>query len=192
MEELGKQVQKKEHFEKSSIEIKRSSIHGFGVFAAKNIAPKEVIEECPVIIFRKLMLEYREVISDREFYWDGRNNAIALGYGSMYNHDGSSNARFVIDRQNQAMNFIATKPIIVGTEILVNYGDDWFGSRKSYTGSFKQLDNSSSLLKVIVLLLFLLVLSRVFPFHVQSFSRDAKAAVHQPALSLNSKKGDVN
>ena len=148
-----------------NIELKPSSIHGCGVFATKDISPKEVIEECPVIIFQRLELEYRNELSNRLFFWDEANSAIVLGCGSMYNHAKDYNATFSVDRDNQRMIFIATKHIATGSEILVNYGDDWFSSRDNKTAVINQQErkNNLGLLKVSVLLLILLILSKIFP-----------------------------
>jgi uncharacterized protein len=164
----------KECFKKGSIEIKCSPIHGYGVFATKDIVPKELIEECPVIIFGKFILEHREQISDREFYWDDKNNAIALGCGSIYNHDSDFNATFSIDSKNQSVIFIATKPIVSGEEVLVDYGDGWFDSRKNDPVLYEPQEKSSGVFKVIILLLFLLVLSKVFPLDSRFLSPGTK------------------
>ena len=133
MEEHNHTLYKKERFERDNIEIRLSPIQGYGVFATKDFSPKEVIEECPVIIFQRLDLDYRESISNRLFFWDDANSAIVLGCGSMYNHAKDYNATFSVDRDNQRMIFIATKHIATGSEILVNYGDDWFSSRNNKT-----------------------------------------------------------
>ncbi|HBS51931.1 MAG TPA: hypothetical protein DEA62_02955 [Coxiellaceae bacterium] len=170
MEEHNHTLYKKERFERDNIEIRLSPIQGYGVFATKDFSPKEVIEECPVIIFQRLDLDYRESISNRLFFWDDANSAIALGCGSIYNHaeEGKDNAAFSIDRNNQQVVFIATKHIAAGTEILINYGDDWFASRKNKGLIIDQQKNESGLFKITILFLTLLALSKIFPVGLAS------------------------
>ena len=170
---LLEEMPHKEYFFKNSIELRVSPTHRYGVFAIRDIAPKEIIEECPVIIFRGLKIEYREEISSREFFWDDLNSAIALGYGSMYNHADDSNATYAIDHDDQILRFITTKHIAADTEILVHYGNGWFASRKETPESLdpEQKRNNIGVFKVAILLLTLFVLSQVFPIHSESLEQ---------------------
>lgn len=150
-----------EEIEQVNIEIRFSPIHRYGVFAKKDITPQKVIEECPVAFFSKLEMK-SIAITDIAFIWDDNNAIIPLGYGSMYNHSAQSNAIYVCDHQNKTLNFIATKHIPAGTEILVNYGDKYWATRNKKPA---EISNSCSASKVIVLLLLLLGLSKIFPIN---------------------------
>ena len=55
--------------------------------------------------------------------------ALALGYGSLYNHASVGNNAKYEHASRYTFRFLATKPIAVGEEILVTYGPEWWKSR---------------------------------------------------------------
>ena len=59
--------------------------------------------------------------------------AIALGFGSIYNHAVHANADFILDFENNTIDIVAIRDIAAGEEITINYhgetGNDeklWF------------------------------------------------------------------
>lgn len=105
---------------------------GRGVFALRDIPAGMVIERAPVIL-----IPYEQVFGDspgvREasariswyvFGWDGvtkrRYVALALGYGSIYNHAHAPNARYEPEPPD-VLRFVATRDIAAGEEITINY-----------------------------------------------------------------------
>ena len=102
-----------------------SELHGLGVFAAAPIEAGAVIEICPVLLFPKTQLEHvrRTVLDDYYFDWgdDGEWYAMALGYGSLYNHAYQPNADYAMDFETNTIDFFALRDIEPGEEILVNY-----------------------------------------------------------------------
>lgn len=112
------------------VEVKLSTIHGYGVFAARTINAGEIIEECPVLVVKKADLD----LLNYWFRWQetpeaGSRSALALGYGSLYNHSSESNAEFVCDYPRQLIVIKAKKTIPIGEEILVYYADGWLELR---------------------------------------------------------------
>jgi uncharacterized protein len=107
------------------IGMKKTEKYGRGIFAIRNIKNGELIEEVPVIIIPKIEWKLmREcVLSDYIFRW-GEDKALALGYGSLYNHSYTPNARYVTNIENQSIDFYARKDIREGEEIMVNYNGD--------------------------------------------------------------------
>jgi SET domain-containing protein len=116
---------------------------GRGVLAAEAIRPGEVIEVAPVLVLtpREKPELGRPVLGEYSFEWgtgpddDGPYDihALALGYGALYNHAPTPNARYEHDYQLPALRFIALRDIAEGEEITINYhgetGDDeklWF------------------------------------------------------------------
>lgn len=96
---------------------------GRGVFTSEEIPTGTTIELSPVIL---LSAEDRKVIHtthlhDYYFQWDGDRAAIALGYGSLYNHSDGANAEFELDYDFDQIRFVARKDIPAGTEITTNY-----------------------------------------------------------------------
>lgn len=102
---------------------------GRGVFTSIEINPGDLIEVCPIILIPKLELPiiHRTCLHDYYFLW-GKNLdqcAIALGYGSIYNHSVSANANFILDLINKTIDIECIKPILAGEEIVLNYhGED--------------------------------------------------------------------
>lgn len=105
--------------------IASSPIGGRGVFTSQAIPKETTIELAPVIILdpteTKIIHETR--LHDYYFIWDGDGSAIALGYGSLYNHSTENNVDFYMDYEFKQINFFALKPIAAGEELLINYTD---------------------------------------------------------------------
>jgi SET domain-containing protein len=180
---------KKTPFETANIEIKQSPIHRYGVFATKDFTPKEIIEVCPVIVFNKLKLKHRDALVERVFWWDDTSNAIALGYGSMYNHSSKEpNAIYAIDRPNQILRFIADKNIAVGSEILIDYGEVWdtyLTPQNNTPLNVAPKNDSVGSSKLIILFLLLLILSRMFPLGLDHSATNTKNIYQSTPTSHN-------
>lgn len=103
-----------------------SPIHGTGVFARQAFAPDEVIETCPVIVCPAGQEELLEQTNLRGlyFHWDDDGVALALGFGSLYNHAWSSNARYEPDVEEGLIRLICVRPIDPGDEVTINYTGD--------------------------------------------------------------------
>jgi SET domain-containing protein len=109
-----------------SIAVKRIKGKGRGVFARRLIQKGEVIERVPMIVMSAR--EYEEelsssCLSNYCFAWGRNQVALALGYGSIYNHSYSPNARYE-DVGPQTKVFIALRAIQPGEEITVNYNGE--------------------------------------------------------------------
>jgi SET domain-containing protein len=107
------------------VEIRESPGKGRGVFATQTIAAGTCIESAPVIAFSEEQWKIiaPSLLYDYVFEWGGECNggAIALGYGSLYNHDYHPNAYYVRREADGFLDFIARRDISVGEEISVNY-----------------------------------------------------------------------
>lgn len=79
-----------------AIVIKRVRGKGRGVFARRPIESGEVIETCPVLVLPSGSIEdFSAGIGAYVFEWGRGKLALALGYGSLYNHSYRPNARYV-------------------------------------------------------------------------------------------------
>lgn len=110
---------------KCQIIVKKSPIHGYGVFAAEQINAGSIIEECyalPITTLQKELNNY--------YFTDGKKNILALGYGSIYNHAHENNAAFGYHAENALLIFTASRTIQLGEEIFIDYGKEWFKSRR--------------------------------------------------------------
>ena len=63
--------------------IKKSPVHGYGVFAGKCFAEKEVIEECYTILSEK---ENKDRALYNYYFGVNDKTAILTGFGFVYNH----------------------------------------------------------------------------------------------------------
>jgi uncharacterized protein len=100
---------------------------GRGVVADGAFAAGQTIERCPVIAIpaseAPLIRDTR--LAHYYFEWgdDCKQAAIALGYGSLYNHSYSPNARYEFREAEEYLEFIALRNIAVGEEITINYNN---------------------------------------------------------------------
>jgi uncharacterized protein len=112
-----------------AVEVKRARGKGRGVFARRPIRKGEVIERVPVLVLSAA--EYEEgmdvtLLAGYVFAWGEGQIALALGYGSLYNHSYRPNARYQ-DVTPRTKQFVALRDIRPGEEVTVNYN----GSPKS-------------------------------------------------------------
>lgn len=109
------------------IEIKKSQ-YGRGIFAVRTIQKGEMIHQAPVIVCPGDQYKKLRVTELRNYYFNwGKNHdhvAIALGYGSLFNHSYSPNAMFENNLKEETVDFVALKTIKAGEEIFVNYNGD--------------------------------------------------------------------
>ena len=123
------------------VAIGSSEGRGRGVFAARRFEPGETIEVCPVIALSETDARTLDGTGLHDYYFgwgkDGKAAAIVLGYGSLYNHSPSPNAKHHKHESQRIMSVVAVKRIERGDEIFIRYetgtGDDtqpvWFEVR---------------------------------------------------------------
>ena len=110
-------------------EVKKSSIHGYGVFAKEDIKKDDIIEECHFMslpsqlydsIKRWPILRYvfhypiRALGRFEELVWP-------FGNGCIYNSSPNPNASWNTDEVNRLFVFYALKDIKKGEEIFTDY-----------------------------------------------------------------------
>ena len=124
----------------NAIEVKRVKGKGRGVFARRLIRQGEIIERVPMLVLTAEEFEDRLAgtsLANYCFAWSRGTMALALGYGSLYNHSFRPNARYD-DVGPQTKEFTAMRDIAPGEEITVNYNGEptsraavWFEVRES-------------------------------------------------------------
>ena len=107
-----------------AVEVKKTDTKGLGVFARRAIRKGELIERVPLLILSTA--EYaagvdQSLLAGYVFAWGDGEYALALGYGSLYNHSYRPNAVYEDDEPHRAKLFIAHRAIKLGEEITVNY-----------------------------------------------------------------------
>jgi SET domain-containing protein len=98
---------------------------GRGVFASEPIFKGELIEVCPVLPIPKREEKYINM-TILSAYWYGwgktyERGCIAFGYGSLYNHSYSPNARYRFYQKQKQIRYYALRDIKKGEEITINY-----------------------------------------------------------------------
>ena len=105
--------------------ISHHSQKGKCVYTSCDISSGDLIEVCQVIILPKVELPiiHKTTLHDYYFLWgeDMEDCAIALGFGSLYNHMVDPNANFILDFENETIDIVAITNIMAGDEITLNY-----------------------------------------------------------------------
>ena len=108
----------------NKIEVRKSKIHGYGVFAKEKIKKDEILEECHIISFPK---EYYDLVPlYRNAYVFPRNDnykeiVLPLGYGCIYNSSHNPNADWITDEKRRLIIFKSIEEIEKNEEICWDY-----------------------------------------------------------------------
>jgi len=110
------------------IVIDKSDIDGAGrgVFASTDITSGDTIEITPMLVVDSASMAWVLRITPLRnyfFQWgkDRRKAAIALGFGSLYNHSFKPNAVYEKQIEKGVITFTARQDIQKGEEITINY-----------------------------------------------------------------------
>ena len=118
---------------------------GRGVFALRSFGEGEVVEVCPVVLLHAPFDDLPEELQTLVYDWESLAGepdtfALALGYGSLYNHDNPANLRYEADESGLLLSLTAVRRIDAGEELSVNYNaegggtesdDDWWFEGKN-------------------------------------------------------------
>lgn len=111
---------------------------GRGVFATRAFDEGDLVEICPVVLIEDELGSIPEPIRRLIFNWPQGRYALALGYGSIYNHADDPNLEFNRDVEDLAIRFNALRTIEIGEQLTINYNQvsgekddskkDWFSA----------------------------------------------------------------
>ena len=111
--------------------VRGSATNGRGVFATRPFAKGETIEICPVIPLSAADTAKLDGTHLYNYYFgwgpDNKSGAIALGFGSFYNHSYTPNAVYRKNLADETIDFIALKYIASSEEIFIRYNDPTAG-----------------------------------------------------------------
>lgn len=105
-----------------------SKIDERGVFCVDYIKSGECFEEAPVIILSPNEVKETSLM-DYVFKLNSSEYALALGYGSIYNHRNQPMADWKIDETRKTISFFALRDVEPGEEIFISYGKSYWKSR---------------------------------------------------------------
>ena len=108
--------------------IKEVPGKGRGVFCNDEIAKGTIIEFCPVIVLSPEDRPHldKTFLYDYYFEWghDQEGLALALGFGSLYNHDYEPNAEYETYFEEKMIIIRALKTIAAHEEITISYNQN--------------------------------------------------------------------
>jgi SET domain-containing protein len=109
--------------------VGKSPVHGWGVFAKKDIRKGGIIEECPFIFSAA---EEKNPAEIQAYLFAGDTDdvtVIILGYGCVYNHSAKHSANYYSDDDRGIITFVASRTIKKDEEIFIDYGKQYWKSR---------------------------------------------------------------
>jgi SET domain-containing protein len=108
--------------------LKSTEGKGRGVFCHESIAKRTLIHVSPVLILagQDNDLVQRTILNHYTYNW-GKDQAVALGLGSMFNHSRINNVGFVSVKEKEIIEYYALRDIPAETELCIHYGPHlWF------------------------------------------------------------------
>ena len=129
----GRPVSDSPGYTTDRVEPRPSPRHGIGVFAKQPIAMGDVVEHCPVLVLEPEDARFATEgsLSGYVYDWEDGRTAVALGCGSLYNHDPDPSAHYRTGDDGQSLVILARRDIAAGEEITIDYTgggaiDLWF------------------------------------------------------------------
>jgi SET domain-containing protein len=99
------------------IKVRKSNIHGRGVFATKSILSGTILE-CDII----LLENNKKDLYTYSFPWDKNHYSICMGFASFLNNSENPNLKIKsIDKDKLTKTFITIRDIKADEELLIKY-----------------------------------------------------------------------
>nr|WP_319776222.1 SET domain-containing protein [uncultured Sphaerochaeta sp.] len=108
----------------NSVVVKKSKIHGKGIFASQTIPPNELVMVISGEVISGKECERREWEDDNVYiFWNGRTyiDTIKTKKIKYINHDCDPNCE-VLARDKESLNLVSSREIKKGEEISMDYG----------------------------------------------------------------------
>ena len=118
-------------------EVRMSPLHGYGVFAVRDIAKGEIVEECYYLRLGAKWHAMDEVLKDYVFKWSRRMtqaSAVVLGNGMIYNHSDDPNMGYKQSIKDKVFTFFSIKDVAKDEELLISYGQDSYAIQRIKKG----------------------------------------------------------
>ena len=107
-----------------SVVVKRSPIHGKGIYASKKIPANELVMVIKGEVITGKECERREEEDNNVYiFWNGRYyiDTVKTKKIKYINHDCDPNCE-VLDRDKESLNLVSSREIKKGEEITIDYG----------------------------------------------------------------------
>jgi len=120
------------------IEIRKSPISGYGVFAIEDISENEILEEIPFLTIPMDPTESSSIFIDYRFNFPQggpwKEQTIPFGFACLYNHSEIPNATWGTDNDNRLFVFSTVKDIKKDEEICTYYGgNNYWNDGRTHT-----------------------------------------------------------
>lgn len=117
------------------IEVRKSPIHRYGVFAKENIQKDTIIEESPYVEFDVNIFDLFTKPNRLEDYYfahpkSDKLGIFPLGYSVVYNHTDDNNIALDIILERETVIIKTSDDIKKDDELLMHYGSTYFPDRK--------------------------------------------------------------
>ena len=99
---------------------------GRGVFASEDIPSGQIVERTPVVLLDLNAQPFPPQIRRLVYNWSKTHVALALGFGSLYNHSDQPNLIFSRKINDLSITFKALRNIEAGEQLTISY--DYLGS----------------------------------------------------------------
>ncbi|MCC5830564.1 MAG: SET domain-containing protein-lysine N-methyltransferase [Phycisphaeraceae bacterium] len=116
------------------LEIRRSPLHGLGVFTAEPIPAGHIIEQSPCLPLEQGWEKMPTVLNHYLFAWpyEGDGRAVGFGIASLFNHGQPPNVTWATLTKTQRLEFRAARDIQPGEELLIDYGPEFWQNARKY------------------------------------------------------------
>jgi uncharacterized protein len=111
-------------FKKDNLYLAKSELCENGVFSHTAFKQGEIIECCPLIVFAAEDMEFLQYTNLYNYYALKSKSGppvLALGFGSIYNHNSPSNAQYTVELDKKRLVITSVCSIAANTEITINY-----------------------------------------------------------------------
>ncbi|KAF1800618.1 histone lysine methyltransferase Set7 [Mucor lusitanicus] len=112
-----------------ALELKSHPVRGRGVFTKEPLDRNVLVEISPILLFNAEEYDTygkHTVLDQYTYCWQG-GFALALGLGSMFNHNSTPNVGFIRDIPNKLIRYVTLRRIEKDEELCISYGNHlWF------------------------------------------------------------------
>jgi hypothetical protein len=111
------------------LSIKSFDDIGMGVVATSNIEGGIFVEFAPVVVCENNSISFDKEVFKYVIAW-GNGLAVPFGWTMFYNHSDHNNCEFSVNLHDGLLAIQTLREIEEGEQLTVNYGPNWFSSRK--------------------------------------------------------------
>lgn len=112
-------------YKNNNLYVQETELGIEGVFSFSEIKKGDIIEYCPLIVYTENDVEFLKFTNVYNYYSFKQDallpGFLALGYGSIYNHNSPSNAEYNINIKERTLIISAITSIKANVEITINY-----------------------------------------------------------------------